>query len=442
MPVRAVLNLPIQEESMGLLGFGVAEMVLVLVLFGAALPAPAGKLSAPHDKAGQAVDYILPGAHVVLHANIEASLSGAFALLEEAGALRLVKASAELSQAFDQARQGVDQAFALGVTAAGMDFRKDLGSLTVSMRLDSEERVEMLARVRGRFGQSRLVQELSAGFPGSYEFRGTTLYPLPDSPPFTGLVTGQTDDTTIMIGPRKVIEDFVSGKKPGKSPVADVVKKYASDKATTCFYLALPDWVVNELEHEDDLVQVARYLKGSEYVAGSSGSNGATVAFKGSDAEVTRRISYLMRSAVSAVGMLEPMMDTVFYGLMGVAPLIPLREVEAEVRPFLEDEEGIKELMAWFKKRFAGKGKVTLDEKKMLATMELSNAGSIAGLLLPVALGAAGWSNMKGAQDNWDPGPGPEYVPEFAPEDMPGYVPEDGPEAPEEVPPVPEIPEE
>jgi len=197
---------------MSMIGMGMAEILIILGILGGGGVGglPPQPLEAPRDTVWQAVDYVLPGAHVAFHGNMEYAWNQMEGLLDEVSGLRIFKASPSAVQVLAMARSGIAQTAIMGKAEVGLDFREDLGSVTVSLRSDGPERFQVLVRARGRFGNDRLKESIAKELPETDEYKGVALHRLPERD-FPGHVLCFLDETTALLGPVEHVRMFIDG---------------------------------------------------------------------------------------------------------------------------------------------------------------------------------------------------------------------------------------
>jgi hypothetical protein len=404
----------------------------LLAFFGGFLGLPTGKLVAPRDSAQQASAWVLPDAHIAFHVNVEASLKGTLALLDEVARLKVVTGSKELSQGLQQIKTEVTNGLQTPNEELGLDLAKDVGNITFSMRLDQGMQFKLLMRARGNFANSKLKDQVSKEAASTETLGKYTIYRMPDDASVKDNVVCFVDDTTILLGDRAFIEEALSGKrgKPAADSVNQRIASVAGAGIETFMYLSLPEWTLAFLAFEPELQQFLELLKGTDYVLWAAGPKKGLGVLQANNAQQAQRVYYLNKSAAAVLGIMDPATDAAAYGLLGLAPLIPVEEDTAELLRLASDEQTVLEFAAWFKKRFAGKAKVTKNDKTFRVTLELTNPGSVLGLALPFIAGGLAWQQMRSA-------PPPEEFPydpayDVPPEtDVPLYhVPDEGGEGP------------
>jgi hypothetical protein len=370
---------------------GISELVIIFALTVSFSDVTPARLNAPHDKAVEAVRYVLPDADVVFHGNIEGTLTNFFALLDELEKLGLVKNNPALAQGVADARKKVREALDAGAKELGIDFTKDLGSLTMSLALRGETDLGVLLRLRGKLEGSGLVEQILKDSGGTVDVKGGTLHLLKDAGIFPDTVFCLPDKTTLLIGHRPAVEQILAkGAVQGDSKSRQaVLRKKVDRKAGSFVFLSLPDWVLTAMSKDRDLVAVATFLGGIDSIFYSAGPRRGFLEVTAAKPEMATRVEYLFKAGAAALGTAAPMIDVATFGLLGVLPLIPEEELGTELMTLLKDEKGILELNGWLKKRFTGKAKVRADARKMTVSLTLDNPASVVAALLPAGVGAA-----------------------------------------------------
>lgn len=376
------------------MGLGVSEILLVFAIMGGVMVDSPGKLTAPRDPAPKAIYQVIPGAHVAFHTNVQGAANSLFQLLDEAEKLVLVKSDPDLAQGLAQARIMVVQGLQEGGREVHLDLRKDLGTITFSMRVLAGPVFEILLRLRGNFKDATLLDMVIKDAVSSFELKGVTIHELKSTPEVPSAVVCQPDATTILLGTRTYVEQIVSNKrvKSGKSDVPARLKKQVGPKTFAFLYGEVPSFLYSEMRGDPDLARLAGFLEGLDYAMFSAAPKKGKVYFQATSAETLVQLNYLLKAIAGAMGTIESLVDVIAFGALGIAPLVPTRELEPELVRILGNEKGMLDLSRWFKKRFAGKGKVKLNRKAKQVTLEFSNPATALGAVLPLLGGAAYWT--------------------------------------------------
>lgn len=372
---------------------GVAGLIVVLGLLGAFGSTEEGALTAPRDDAAAAAAVVLPDAHIAIHGNVQSAMGAFDRLLTEVAALEVVAGDKDRRDAMAMARSAVD-AMVTGLQGtAGVDLRTDVGSVTLSVALPSEKEVRMAMRVRGNLGNLQLDQLLPAQAGAAESFQGVELRRVPGDEELRDHVFARPDATTLLFGHREIVQDLIA-KKTWKTTAKQAPSRVAAGlrKGATGFvYMAAPQWAVEEARGDRDLAAFATLLGGVDYVLYSVGGGAARVRVATRDAAVGRQVTHLMKAGATLLSMVEPSVDVLVHGVLGVAPLIPEDELDPSLRAILSDEKAVEEVGGWLRKRFGGKATVTAKGSPATVDMELDNAASIGSLLLPLGAGVAAW---------------------------------------------------
>jgi hypothetical protein len=378
-------------------GLGVGEMLILVALFGGLTDTTAVKLHAPRDKSELAIRYVMSDADIVLHSNIEAGLGSVFGLLTEFQELSGIKESRMVSQELARGRMMLEQVIDQGSAEAGINLREGLGSVTASLALKDEDSYRMLVRVRGNFKESKVMEIMTKEVIGTYEHSDRTVYQLRDSGTFGDSVICLADDTTLLLGSQPVVEEILAKKKvtQGKQSKASAIKKLVKPGTASFVFISLPDWVIAKMKTDEDLVKMATFIAGLDYLFMSSAPRKGIVLAQATRPETAIRFNYLFKSIASLIGTYNDLFDAITYGILGIVPLIPEKEFDAEIYSILSDEKAMLELSDWARKRFTGKVRVRYDKARKSIKLELDNPASAMGMMLPFAAGIAGWSFAK-----------------------------------------------
>ena len=378
------------------MGFGLSEVLILLSVVGGFASGGDVKLTAPRDTADKAVRYVLPDANVVVHFNVQAGIGSVFGLLEEMSGLRMATASPEIAEALASTQRTMSDGLGFIGKEVSLDFKKDVGTLTVSLSLSSKERMALLVRLRGNFKESKLLEKLTEDATGTYEFKGKTIHRWKDDSPFPDMVLSFADDTTLLLGPKAVIEEvFTKGQlKASKGSRTARLAALVDRRTVTFAMLSLPVWLLEEMTGDEDLQLLAALLGEVDYVFYGAGPGKGLVEVGVGAGAANRQISYLFKAAAGFLDTVRALVDAGAYSILGVMPLIPATEIEPAWQKALSDEEGVLELAAWFKKRFTGKSKVLADARKKTVRLEFDNPAALFGALAPVLAGAGYWMTM------------------------------------------------
>ena len=386
---------------------GVGELLVLFGLLGGAVGGTTADLEAPRDKPSQSLAWVLPEADIAAHVNVEGSIAAITGLMDDISKLRIISDSPEFSQGMTQAKLMMGQTFEEGRKELGMDLRVDAGSITFSMQFNDDKTFKLLVRARGNFGKSRLHELVSREIAHSAPYKKHTLFILPEDNESRDNVLCLADNTTILLGDRTSVEAILDGKKlkAAKRSAAARLKKFVDRKSASFMYVSLPKWASAELRHNRDLALVADLLDSTDYLLYVASPRKATLALQADNAAAASRYEYMLKSAAALLGIMEPAMDAVIYGLLGIVPLVTDDELDREVKELVNNEKGMLELGKWAKKKFGGKAKVKADRRKFLTTIELSNPMSIGGLTLPMIVGAAFYTFARPFSEKVSPEP-------------------------------------
>jgi len=406
-----------------------------LALISGFLGFPTGKLTAPRDSASEAVKWVLPYANIVLHVNVEWAIAGAMTLMDEIAKQKLISGSKELSQGLSQLKSELDAGLQGPAAELGLNLSKDVGNVTFSMTMADSSQFKILLRARGNFGGSKLKEQVAKEAASTETLGKYTVYRMPDDSSTRDNIVVFVNDTTVVLGDRTFVENALTGKaaKFGADSVNERLSRLVTGGIETFGYFALPEWTLSFLAFDPDLQGVMRLMQGTVYTAWAAGPNKGIGVIQGNNAEQAQRVYYLSKSAASALSILDPAVDVMTYGMLGIAPLAPGTPEKAEMLKLLSDEKTVLEFSSWFKKRFSGKAKVSKDDKTFKVTIELTNPGSVLGLALPFIAGAAAWDEMiRGGQAPMDLGVPADTAPpyplyEVPPEEEVPYTPVEEP---------------
>ncbi len=392
--------------EMSMIGMGMYELLIILGLLGGGVGGlPMQPLEAPRDNAWQATAYVLPGSHVAVHGNLEHAWHQIEGLMNELSGLRLVKSSPSALQGLAMGRSTIAQGAVAGIAEAGLDFRKDLGSLTVSVRSDGPERVQILMRARGNFGSDRLAAAIREIAPETEEHAGVTLYHLPERDLPTHVVC-IADETTALLGPIEVIRNLLDGRtltegnKTRDTLVAAMNRRGARallwggaavDQPGAFLYMAPPAWMIDEMFKETELRHAAAALQGLRAVVHVSVFGRGILTFDATSEKTAALAAHLCRGASRLNAATDPLMDAIFHAAAAVGPLLPVEEVGAEVVNALSDEVGLREAVDWLRLRvLAGTGEVAVDPQTHQVTLEVDSPMGLTSMLVPLS-GSLGW---------------------------------------------------
>lgn len=391
---------------MGMIGMGMYEILLILGILGGGVGGlPAQPLDAPRDTVWHGVDYVLPGAHVAIHGNLEHAWNQMEGLLDEVSALRIVKGSPSALQGLAMARSSIAQAAVMGQAEVGLDFRKDLGSITVSLRSDGPEQFQVLVRARGRFDNDRLKESIAKELSDTEEYKGVTIYRLPDRD-FPAHVLCFPDETTALLGPVEHVRTFLDGgaldgEDKGRELLrAALVRRGArallSGTAQTghpgaFLYLAPPAWMIDELFKEDALRHAAAALQGVRAMTHVAVLGRGTLTFDATNVKTAAIAAHLCHAASRLTAATEPLVDALFHVAAAIGPLLPAEELVAEVVAALTDEEGLREAADWLRLRLlAGAGAVITEPGIHRVSLDVDSPMGLSSLLMPLT-GSLGW---------------------------------------------------
>lgn len=372
---------------------GVAGLIVVLGLLGAFGSTGEGALTAPHDEAAEAAKGVVPDAHIALHGNVQAAMGAFDQLLAEVSELEVIAGDADTKQTLGMMRTGLDGLLAGVQGSLGVDLRKDVGSITLSVAIPSEDQVRMVLRARGNLGGLNLEELVPSQDGDPKVFQGVELRPLPGGEELRDHVVARPDGSTLLVGDRELIQDLIM-KKTWKSTAKQAPSRLTAGlkKGATGFvYLAPPPWAVAKAGKNKSLRGFADLIGGVDYMLYSVGPGGARVRIATHDAAVGRQITHLMTAGASLLSMVEPSVDVLVHGLLGVAPLIPDHEMDAALRKVLANEQAVQALGVWLRKRFGGKATVKATGAPATIDLDMENPASIGSLLLPMGAGVAAW---------------------------------------------------
>ena len=395
--------------------FGFAELVLLVLFGGGVMGGTPDDLKAPHDSAKDAIQYVLPGAQLAIHGNVEASTGLLFQLVSEVEALGLVRSNNELRGGIAQARMMMRAAFDEGKAQVGLDLSRDVGSFTASVEMKDAGSLRFLVRARGNFGSDKL-RSLLKGEMTPETYGKFTLYALPEGGPTSGDVVCLPDETTVLLGDRALVQELLDGKKLKDGAARKVLAGAVRKGDLTFLYATAPAGLLDELDKDKDTRRFGRFLAGMAHVVYTTGSQGARLVFKGTSESSTQTAYFLCKAAASALAAADPAIDALTFGMLGIAPLASERDVEPEILDILADEKGILELSTWVKKRAVGKANASWDKAKGEVTLRLTNPAALAAMMLP--LGGAWY--ILGDAGAEPPAVTPEHEPVLVP------IPDDG----------------
>ena len=305
-----------------------------------------------------------------------------------------------------------------------MDFTRDLGTLTFSLSLASKEEMALLVRVRGNFRESKLEEKLTEDATGTYDFKGKKVHRLKEDSTFREMVLTFTDQTTLLLGPRTVVEQVLTkgSVKPVKGGRTARLAKLLGRRTETFALLSLPGWLLEEMARDEDLKLLAALLGEVDYVYYGASPGKGVIEAGVTSGDASKQIMYLFKAASGFLEVVRGAIDAGAYSILGVVPLIPAHEIEPAWRKALTDEEGVLQLATWFMKRFTGKSKVTADRRKKTVRLEFDNPAAISGAVAPILAGAGYWMYMRPFQHAE---PYHEEELEYAPERQPAidYLP-------------------
>ena len=389
-----------------MIGMGMYEILVILGLLGGGVGGlPMQPLEAPRDTVWQATSQVLPGAHVALHGNLEHAWDQMEGLLGEVTGLRLVKNSPSALQGLAMARGAIAQAAGQGQAEVGLDFRKDLGSVTVSLRSDGPERVQVLVRARGNFGSDRLATTM-AGITGETEvYKGVTLYAVPERD-FPAHVLCLKDETTALFGPTEVVKRLLDGEvlaetdKTWDALAAALRRRGArallwgramTDRPGAFLYLAPPAWLVDEAFKERELRYAAAALQGLRSMTHVSVFGRGTLTFDATSEMTGALAAHACHAARHLNAATDALVDAALHIALAAGPLLPAEEVGAEVVAALTDEAGLREALDWFRRRMlAGGGGVRTPPGTHRVEFDVDSPMGLTSLLMPLT-GSMGW---------------------------------------------------
>ncbi|MFH1531289.1 MAG: hypothetical protein ABIK09_11235 [Pseudomonadota bacterium] len=394
-----------------MIGMGMYEILLILGLLGGGVGGlPMQPLEAPRDNVWQATSAILPGAHMALHGNLEHAWDQLEGLMDEVTGLRLVKASPAAVQGLAMARAGIAQTAAMGQAEIGLDFRKDLGSVTASTRSDGPDRIQILVRARGHFGSDRIAAAILGIAPQTEVYKGVTLYRLPEGE-IPAHVICLPDETTALLGPLDVVKRILDGEPLTEAGgaadiVAAAIRRRAAlallwggaavDRPGSFLYVSPPAWMVDELFKERELRHAAAALQGLRSMVHVTVFGRGTLTFDMTSDRTMTLVAHLAYAASRINAATDPLMDALFHVAAAVGPLLPADEVGTEVVAALTDEPGLREAVEWLRLRlFAGTGGVVVDPAARRVTLEVDSPLGLTSMLMPLGSGM-GWLLLAG----------------------------------------------
>ncbi len=382
-------------------GFGISELLIIFAIAGGMTDSDDVKLTAPHDTAQKAIRYVLPDADIVVHINLEAGIGNVFGLLDEVASLKAARDSSEITQAISRARTKVVEGLGFLGNEVDLDLAKDIGSITFSMALADQSNMSIMVRMRGNFEKSSIKEKITKDTVGTYELKGKTVHRLKEESIFTETVVTFPDTTTLLLGPRPVVDVILkSGRaKPAKGSVTEKLKGLVGKKITTFSLFALPDWMTDELGKSRDLELVAKLFGDVDYMFYGAGRRKGLVEAGVSSKGALKQITYLFKAAAGFLDVVRGVVDAGAYSILGMVPLVPESEIEPAWRKALSDEESVLEAASWFRKRFTGKSKVKADRKRKTVRLTLDNRAALMGAMAPVLAGAGYWMYMRPFQD-------------------------------------------
>jgi len=391
---------------MSMIGMGMYEILIILGLLGGGVGGlPMQPLEAPRDTAWEASAHVLPGAHVALHGNLEHAWDQLEGILEEVSGLGLVTRSSTALQGLAMVRAEIAAGAAEGQAEVGLDFRKDLGSVTVSVRADGPENVRILARARGRFGNDRLAAAIGGLMDGTETYKGVTLYRLPERE-IPSHVMGFVDETTALLGPVDVVKGLIDGEPLGategvQEAIAAAMRRRGArallwghagvDRPGAFLYLAPPAWMVDEMFKERALRHAAAALQGLRSMVHVSVFGRGTLTFDTTSERTLAFIAHIAKAASRLNDATEPVVDALFHVAAAVGPLLSAEEVGDEVVRALSDEAGLREAADWIRRRMlSGTGAVTVDADARTVRLEIDSPMGLTTMLMPLT-GGMSW---------------------------------------------------
>ncbi len=389
-----------------MIGMGMYEILVILGLLGGGVGGlPMQPLEAPRDTVWEATAHLLPGAHVALHGNLEHAWDQMEGLLEEVAGLRLVKNSPSALQGLAMARAAIVRGAAAGQAEVGLDFRKDLGSVTISVRSDGPEQVQVLVRARGNFGSDRLAAALGSISGETEVYKGVTLHGIPERD-LPAHVICLADETTALLGPVAVVKRLLDGDAlaeadPSRDILGAALRRRGVrallwggalvDRPGAFLYLAPPPWLVDTAFKERELRHAAAALQGLRSMTHVSVFGRGTLTFDATSEMTGAVAAHACYAASRLNAATDPLVDAALHIALAAGPLLPAEEVGAEVVAALTDAAGLREAVDWFRRRMlTGGGGVRTEPGTHRVEFDVDSPMGLTSLLMPLT-GSLGW---------------------------------------------------
>jgi hypothetical protein len=364
-------------------------IVFVLGLFGG-FAGTGGDTGAPRDTAQEAARYVLPDASVAAHFDVGGTMAAVDKVMAELEDLELNKRSATFGRTLGQLRSGIEMV-AKGVsTEAGIDPRKQVGSLTFSLTAVSENDIRFLVRLRGDLTGLKL--DALTGGEGkatvSRDYKGIALRALPETGSLKDHVLAQVDETTLVLGARELVQDVIAKKawKGTERSASTRITAGVGDDAQSFLYLAPTDWMRQDLAKNPRDREVSVIFDGVDYALYVASPTSARGLLATRNPVFAGRMHHVAQAVAGVVSMIGPMTEALGHGAVGVLPWAARRKAADTADSLESDSRAVGEAAAWATKTFGGTAKASLDDG--VVSLELSNPRSLSAIVLP-GMGAA-----------------------------------------------------
>ena len=346
---------------------------------------------------------------MAVHGNVEVSLNGLFALVEEVKQLKVIQKRADVAQMFVQMQEQVDLMLKEAKRNTGFDLLTDLGSFTASLHYDpASKAVKYFGRLRGNFPAERVEALFKDSSPGikRVTYMKKTLYVMrmgtSKDPAVEGNGDGKAqepedvygalvlmDDSTVLFGDLETVKGAMNKKDRGLlgGTASRQLRSHVGKDSWSWLYVRGSKPIADLMRSDRDLVRVADQLETMEFCTFVSSVGGARFGCNFVDPAGMKTVEHLMRAGAIAVSTTGAGIEMLYHAALGVVPLLSEREVPPELLDVLGDEEAMDEVRGWLLDHFAGVATVSSNESTMEVVMEMSVPGGLGLVGLPFLVG-------------------------------------------------------
>jgi hypothetical protein len=376
---------------------GISELLILFAVIGGVSDVNTGRSKAPYDTGDKAVRYALPDAHLYVHLDLAGGMASIFSTMDELGKLRAAASFPEVQDGLAAARRSIEDGLGFVGKELGLDLTQDVGSITLSLALNSKDDMQLMMRVRARFAGSKVQMQIAKQAEGDYTFKGKQVFKLKSDTPFKGMVACFPDPTTLVMGPQKLIEEVLAKGRVKATPGGRLatLSKLVDKRASAFVLVSLPEWVLEDLVNDVNYAAVMYTLQGLEYAYFGVAPRKGMFEFGFDAPEGVRQAGYLCKAAEAFLSSIPALTDAGAYGILGALPYISKGDLDGQLRELLQDEKAVLEAATWFKKRFTGKASTKINNKARTVRLTVDNPAALGGAVLPIIGGAFYWSSSR-----------------------------------------------